>query len=124
MEVGGEDYPVDLLFYHLRLRCFVAIDLKIGAFEPGFVGQMNFYLSAVDDRLRHAGDGPSIGLILCKTKDRLVVEYALRDFNKPMGVASYEHRREALPDALRESLPSAEQLRAELEQAAEEIESP
>jgi len=114
LEVGGEDFYVDLLFYHLHLRCYVVIDLKIGQFRPEHAGKMNFYLSAVDDLLRHAGDQPSIGLVLCKTRNRVVAEYALRDMQKPMGVAAYR----LLPDEIKASLPSPEQLEAELREAA------
>jgi hypothetical protein len=89
LEVGGQDYYLDLLFYHLRLRCFVVLELKIEEFKPEFAGKMNFYLSAVDDQLRHETDGPSIGIILCKGKNAVVVEYALRNSAKPMGVAEY-----------------------------------
>jgi predicted nuclease of restriction endonuclease-like (RecB) superfamily len=87
LEVGGQDYYLDLLFYHLRLRCFVIIELKIEEFKPEFAGKMNFYLSALDDQLRHPDDKPSIGIILCKGRNKVVVEYALRDVSKPMGVA-------------------------------------
>src|ERR1700693_4759231 len=89
LDVGDPDFYLDLLFYHLRLRCYVVIDLKIEEFRPEFAGKMNFYLSAVDDLLRHVDDTPSIGLILCKEKNRIVVEYALRDTGEPMGVAQY-----------------------------------
>lgn len=115
LEVGGSDFYLDLLFYHLKLRCFVVIDLKAVPFEPEFAGKMNFYLSAVDAEMRHADDKPSIGLLLCKAKDGLVVEYALRDLNKPIGVAEWETRIHAsLPEALRGSLPTVEELEAEL----------
>ncbi|GIX46032.1 MAG: hypothetical protein KatS3mg131_0243 [Candidatus Tectimicrobiota bacterium] len=113
LEVGGEEFYIDLLFYQLRLRCYVVIDLKIGEFRPEYAGKMNFYLSAVDDLLRHPEDRPSIGLILCKSKNRLVAEYALRDLSKPMGVATYRVT-EALPSELQEGLPSLEELEAEL----------
>jgi len=113
LEVGGEDFYIDLLFYHLKLRCFVVIDLKMREFRPEDAGKMNFYLSAVDDLLRHPEDRPSIGLILCKTKNRLVVEYSLRDMNKPIGAATYQLTR-TLPADLQESLPSVEELEAEL----------
>ena len=89
LEVGGQDYYLDLLFYHLRLRCFVVIELKIEDFKPEFAGKMNFYLSAVDDQLRHKDDQPTIGIILCKGRNEVIVEYALRDTSKPMGVAQY-----------------------------------
>ena len=86
IEVGGQDFFIDLLFYHLKLRCFVVIDLKTVEFKPEYAGKMNFYLSATDDLLRHETDNPSIGLILCRTKNKIVVEYALRDTAKPIGV--------------------------------------
>lgn len=109
LEVGGQDYYLDLLFYHLRLRCFVVVELKIEDFKPEFAGKMNFYLSAVDDQLRHENDAPSIGIILCQGKNAVVVEYALRDSARPMGVAEYRIS-EALPEALRGELPSADEL--------------
>ena len=87
LEVGGEDFKIDLLFYHLKLRCFCVIDLKMTPFKPEYAGKMNFYLSAVDDMLRHPDDQPSIGLILCKTKNRIIAEYALRNTGKPMGIS-------------------------------------
>jgi predicted nuclease of restriction endonuclease-like (RecB) superfamily len=114
LEVEGEDFYIDLLFYHLRLRCFVVIDLKVGAFKPEFSGKMSFYVSAVDDLLKHRDDMPTIGMILCKNKKQKIVEYALRDMNKPIGVSTYQLR-EALPEQLQGSLPTVEQLEAELE---------
>ena len=108
LEVGGKDYFMDLLFYHLHLRCFIIIDLKVVPFEPEFAGKMNFYLSAVDDKLRHTEDHPTIGIILCKKRNKIVVEYALRDTNKPMGVATYR----MLPAKLKAELPSAQQIEA------------
>ena len=115
LEVGGEDYYLDLLFYHLRLRCFVVIDLKAREFTPEAVGKMNFYLSAVDDRMRHRDDQPSIGLLLCRGKNRLTVEYALRDVKKPIGVAEWRTRLVAsLPKKLRSSLPTVAEIEAEL----------
>lgn len=113
LEVGGDEFYIDLLFYQLRLRCYVVIELKVGEFKPEYAGKMNFYLSAVDDLLRHPEDRPSIGLILCKSQNRLVAEYALRDMNKPMGVATYRLT-EALPADLQEHLPSIEELQKEL----------
>jgi predicted nuclease of restriction endonuclease-like (RecB) superfamily len=115
LEVGGQDYYLDLLFYHLRLRSFIVVELKLDEFEPEHAGKMNFYLSAVDDLLLHPEDRPSIGLILCRRKNRVIVEYSLRDTTKPMGVASYRLQREALPEPLRDSLPSVEEIEAELE---------
>jgi predicted nuclease of restriction endonuclease-like (RecB) superfamily len=111
--IGGQDYFLDLLFYHLRLRCYIVIDLKIEEFKPEFAGKMNFYLSSVDDLLRHPQDGPSIGLVLCKEKNRIIVEYALRDTHKPMGVAQYKLT-EALPDRLKSELPTNEDLASEM----------
>lgn len=113
LAVGGQDFFLDLLFYHLRLRCYVVIDLKIEEFKPEFAGKMNFYLSAVDDLLRHSGDESSLGLILCKEHNRLVVEYALRDMSKPMGVAQYQLT-QALPEGLKSELPTNEDLASEL----------
>ena len=113
LEVSDRDFYLDLLFYHLHLRCFVVVDLKKGDFKPEYAGKMNFYCSVVDDQLRHPEDAPTIGLILCQTKDRILAEYALRDINKPIGVADYELTR-VLPAALASSLPSIEDLEAEL----------
>jgi predicted nuclease of restriction endonuclease-like (RecB) superfamily len=109
LEVGGQDYYLDLLFYHYRLRCFVVFELKVEAFKPEFAGKMNFYLSAIDDLLRHPEDRPSIGIILCKDRNEVVVEYALRDSGKPMGVAQYRMST-ALPERLKDDLPSPEDL--------------
>jgi predicted nuclease of restriction endonuclease-like (RecB) superfamily len=115
LEVGGEDYFIDLLFYHLRLRCYVVVELKAGKFKPEYAGKMNFYLSAVDDRLRHEDDKPSIGLILCKAKHRLTAEYALRGISTPIGVADWKAPN--MPESLRRSLPSVAELEAELRSA-------
>jgi predicted nuclease of restriction endonuclease-like (RecB) superfamily len=112
LEVGGQDYRLDLLFYHLKLRCFVVFELKVEEFQPEFAGKMNFYLSAVDDALRHPDDQPSIGIILCKGRNEIVVEYALRDTSKPMGVAQYTLSH-ALPPQLQRELPSAAQFAGE-----------
>ncbi len=115
LEVGGQDFYLDMLFYHLSLRCFVVVELKGRAFTPEYAGKMNFYLSAVDDLLRHPGDQPSIGILLCKEKNNVLVEYALRDVNKPMGVADWETRIVAsLPEDLKGRLPSVEEMEAEL----------
>ncbi len=113
IEVGGQSSYLDLLFYHAILHCYVVIDLKVGEFEPAFAGQMNFYLTAVDRKLRQPGDEPSIGLILCKSKNQVVVEYALQDVHKPMGVAVYHTDR--LPEELQRNLPTIAELEAELE---------
>ena len=115
LEVGDRDFYADLLFYHLKLRCYVVIELKTVPFDPAFVGQMNLYLSAVDDLMRHSSDEPTIGLLLCKGKERIMVEYALRGVNKPMGVAEWETRLvDSLPAELKGSLPSVEEIEAEL----------
>lgn len=113
LEVGGEDFFIDLLFYHVNLRCYVVIDLKMGKFKPEFAGKMNFYLSAVDDLLKNEGDEPSIGLILCKAKTGIIAEYALRDMKKPIGFSEMKLI-EKLPDNLKGSLPTIEELEAEL----------
>jgi predicted nuclease of restriction endonuclease-like (RecB) superfamily len=115
LEFASHDYYLDLLFYHLKLRCYVVIELKAVPFEPGFAGQMNMYLSAVDDLLRHEGDKPTIGLLLCRAKDRFIVEYALRDLRKPIGVAGWQTTLvEKLPQEMRDSLPTVEEIEAEL----------
>ncbi len=120
LEVDGEDYYLDLLLYHLRLRCYVVIELKRETFKPEFAGKMNFYLSAVDDRMRHPEDQPSIGLLLCKVQNRLTVEYALRDVRKPIGVAEWQTKLvESLPKKLQGNLPTIEEIEAELGKSAE-----
>lgn len=113
LAVSNQDYYLDLLFYHLHMRCFVVIDLKKGEFKPEYAGKMNFYCSVVDDQLRHATDGPTIGLILCQTKDKIVAEYALRDVQKPIGISEFELTR-ALPENLKSSLPTIEDIENEL----------
>ncbi len=115
LEVGDEDYPIDLLFYHLKLRRFVVIELKARAFVPGDVGQLNLYLSAVDDLLRHPEDQPTIGLLLCRKKNKLVAEYALRGLDQSIAVAAWQTQlTESLPESLRSSLPTIEEIEAEL----------
>jgi len=113
LEVGGEDFYLDLLFYHLKLRCFVVVELKASEFRPEHTGQLNFYLSAVDAQMRSEHDQPTLGLLLCKTRNRVVAEYALRDVHKPIGVAEYTLV-QALPDPLEGNLPSIAQIEAEL----------
>ena len=112
LQVNGRDYFLDLLFYHARLKCYVVIELKAGAFKPEYVGKLNFYLSAVDDLLRTEGDQPTIGLILCKDKDHLDVEYALRDIHKPMGVSSFITK--DIPLDVQSQLPSVQEIEDEL----------
>jgi predicted nuclease of restriction endonuclease-like (RecB) superfamily len=113
IEVGGDDFFMDLLFYHLKLHCYVVVELKAGAFKPEHSGQLSFYLSAVDAQMKSEHDNPTIGLLLCKSQNRVVAEYALRDSNKPIGVAEYQLV-EALPKELQTSLPSIEQIEQEL----------
>jgi predicted nuclease of restriction endonuclease-like (RecB) superfamily len=115
IEVSGNDYYIDLLFYHLKLRCYVVIELKGGKFKPEYAGKLNFYLSAVDDLVKDEKDNPSIGIILCKTKDKVLAEYSLRDINKPIGVSDYQLTH-AVPEELKSSLPSVEELESELAQ--------
>lgn len=112
LEVGGDDYYIDLLFYHLKLRCYVVVELKTGDFKPEHTGQLSFYLSAVDSQIKNEDDAPSIGLLLCKNRNRIVAEYALRDNSKPIGVAEYQIA-EVLPEGLEDKLPSIEQIEDE-----------
>jgi len=114
--VDEQDYYIDLLFYHTKLHCYIVVELKARAFDPRDAGQINFYLSAVDDTLRSEGDNPTIGLLLCKSKKKLTVEYALRRSASPIGVASYEVQiMEKLPKELKGSLPTVEEIESELE---------
>lgn len=119
LEVAGDEFFIDLLFYHTRLKCYVVVELKATAFKPEHAGQLNFYLSAVDAQMKAEDDRPTIGLLLCKTKNQLVAEYALSGMEKPMGVAEYELVR-ALPEPLDRSLPSIEEIEAELSRELEE----
>jgi predicted nuclease of restriction endonuclease-like (RecB) superfamily len=115
LEVGDSDFKIDLLFYHFKLHCFVVVELKSVPFDPGFVGQLNLYLSATDDLLKQPQDNPTIGLLLCRGKNEVVVEYALRNLQRPVGVAGWETELvHALPAELEGSLPTIEQLEAEL----------
>ncbi|NDY72701.1 DUF1016 domain-containing protein [Desulfobacter hydrogenophilus] len=113
VQVGEREFFLDLLFYHTRLHCYVVIELKTGEFEPEYAGKLNFYLKAVDEQLSGERDEPSIGILLCKSRDKVVVEYALSDIHKPMGISQYQLTR-ALPDDLKPSLPSIEELEAAL----------
>jgi predicted nuclease of restriction endonuclease-like (RecB) superfamily len=118
-EVSDREFLIDLLLYHTRLHCYVVVELKAGEFKPEHTGQLNFYLSAVDDRLKTAGDNPSIGILLCAAKDKLIVEYALRDVKKPIGVAEWRTRLvRSLPRQYKGSLPTTEELEAELARGA------
>lgn len=114
LEVGGDDFFIDLLFYHLKLRCYVVIELKAGKFKPEHLGQLGFYLTAVDRQVKAEQDNPSIGLLLCKSKNKVVAEYALGDKSQPMGVAEYKLL-ESLPEPLQTNLPTIEQIERELE---------
>jgi predicted nuclease of restriction endonuclease-like (RecB) superfamily len=113
LDVGGDEFFIDLLFYHLKLRCYVVIELKGGKFKPEHLGQLGFYLTAVDAQIKHPQDAPTIGLLLCKSKNKVVAEYALRDNTQPIGVAEYKLL-ESLPAELQTSLPSIEQIEREL----------
>ncbi len=113
VDVGDQDFYIDLLFYHLRLRCYIVIELKRGKFKPEYAGKMNFYCSVVDDVLRHESDAPTIGLILCQQQNAVIAEYALRGVDKPIGVSTFDLTR-ALPTELESSLPSIEQIEREL----------
>ncbi len=115
LELGDSDFYIDLLFYHLKLRCYVAIELKAGKLEPGHVSQLNMYLNVVDDILRHPDDKPTIGLLLVRQKNRLVAEYALRGYKNPIGVAQWETQiTRSLPKILKSSLPTIEEIEKEL----------
>lgn len=114
INVGGDDFYIDLLFYNLNLRCYVVIELKTGDFKPEYAGQINFYLSAVDGILKREDDNPSIGLLLCKSKNNLVAEYSLKDMSKPIGVSEYKITRN-LPEALEKQLPSVEDIQKRMQ---------
>ena len=115
IEVSGREFAMDLLFYHLKLRAYLVIDLKAVEFEPEFVGKLNFYLSAVDDQLRTEHDNPTIGLLICRNRDKLMAEYALRDVNKPIGISEYRLT-ENLPENLKSTLPTIEEIEERLQQ--------
>ena len=116
IEVDDQDFYIDLLFYHLKLRCYVVIELKACDFEPGFIGQLNFYQNAVNDLLRHPDDRPTIGLLLVKGKNKTVVEYSLAGYHNPIGVADWKNQMtEQLPEEIKSSLPSVEEIERELE---------
>ncbi len=113
IEVDGDEYSIDLLFYHLKLHCYVVIELKVDKFKPEYAGKLNFYVSAVDAQVRADPDAPTIGILICKSKSDIKVEYSLRDLKKPIGVSEYQIT-ENLPDELLSSLPTIEQIEAEL----------
>ena len=114
--VGDKDFYLDMLFYHLELRCFVVIDLKMGEFKPEDSGKMNFYVAVVDDLLRKEHDNPTMGIILCKSKNKTIAEYALQNVNTPIAVSTHQ-----LPEQIQKSLPSVEQLEQELDTAIREL---
>ena len=109
IEVENEDFYIDLLFYNLKLRCYVVLELKNGDFKPEYAGKLNFYISAVDDLLKTAQDSPTIGILLCKNKKGMIAEYALRDIEKPIGVSEY-NLSNTLPEKYENVLPSAEDI--------------
>ncbi len=113
IEVSETDYFIDLLFYHLELRCYVVIELKAGKFKPEYAGKLNFYLSAVDSQIKKESDSSSIGIILCKKKDKIEAEYALRDIKKPMGISEYILT-QSIPENIKTQLPTIEELENEL----------
>ncbi len=107
--MGGEEFFIDLLLFHRKLRCLIAIELKIGKFKPEYAGKMQFYLSVLNDKMRIENENPSIGIIICKDKNRTIVEYSLKDLNNQIGVASYKMRK-TLPKELKRYLPSSEEI--------------
>jgi len=113
IEISDNDYFIDLLFYHLELRCYIVIELKSGKFKPEYTGKLNFYLSAVDSQIKKESDNPSIGILLCRKKDKIEAEYALRDIKKPMGISEYKLT-DAIPDKIKSNLPSIEELESQL----------
>jgi predicted nuclease of restriction endonuclease-like (RecB) superfamily len=117
LDVGDDNFYIDLLFYHLRLRAFVVIDLKKGNFKPEYAGKLNFYCNVVNDLLKHANDAPTIGLILCQTRDHLLAEYSFAGIDKPIGISTYELTR-ALPTQMQSALPTVEDIEAELLEAS------
>ena len=121
LEVEGEDFYIDLLFYHLDLRCFVVVEIKTGNFRPEYAGKLNFYLSAVDDLLKKEHDNPSIGILLCKNKKGMIAEYALKDVNKPIGVSEYRLL-DTLPREYEKVLPSIEDIRSRIQLEMDNIE--
>ena len=121
IQVGEEEFFLDLLFYHLKLRCFVVVELKTVKFEPSQLGQLGFYVTAVNEQLRHPSDNETIGLLICKTKDKVVAEYALKNAAQPLGISEYQLSR-LLPDEIKSSLPTLEEIEAELEEKQDNIE--
>lgn len=122
IEISGREFVLDLLFYHLKLRSYLVIELKVVEFEPEFVGKLNFYLSAVDDQLRSEFDNPSIGLLICRYDNQLMDEYALRDIDKPIGITEYRLM-ESLPTDLQSTLPSIKEIEERLRQEDDSAEA-
>ncbi|MEI8012217.1 MAG: DUF1016 domain-containing protein, partial [Candidatus Omnitrophota bacterium] len=118
IRVGTKEFFIDLLFYHTRLHCYVVVELKTGDFEPANAGQLNFYIKAVDSQLRKDGDNPTIGLLLCKSKEKLIAEYSLSDIHKPIGISEYKLT-QSLPKNLKLSLPTIEEIEKELSEATD-----
>ena len=112
--VGGDEFRIELLFYHIKLKCYVVVELKATEFKPEFAGKLSFYTSAVDEEIKDKNDNPAIGILICKSKNDLVVEYALKDINKPLGISQYELT-EILPKEYKSSLPSIEEIEAQFE---------
>ncbi len=121
IEIGETDYFIDLLFYHVDLRCFVVVELKAGKFKPEYAGKLNFYLSAVDTQIKSPTDNPTIGILLCKKKNKIEAEYSLRDMTKPMGISEYKLT-EIIPEKIKSKLPSIEELERKLEESETEEE--
>lgn len=122
LELEGEDYYLDLLFYHMKLRCYVVIELKTGKFKPEYAGKLNFYLNLVDAELKHPDDNPTIGLVLCRDRSSVTVEYSLKDIRKPMGVSEYQLT-EKLPKELKGALPTAKELEQEMQKHTKEVDN-
>ena len=115
IEVGGQDYYIDLLFYNIKLHCYVVIELKIGEFKPEYTGKVNFYLNAIDNILKAEEDKPSIGIILCKSKNKIIAEYALKSISKPIGVSEYTIT-QVISEELRSTLPTIEELQEQFKE--------
>jgi predicted nuclease of restriction endonuclease-like (RecB) superfamily len=113
LEVGEKDFYIDLLFYHMKLRCYFVVELKAKSFKPEYAGKLSFYLSAIDDKLKSISDNPTIGIILCREKNRIEAEYALRGISQPIGVAEYQFSK-AIPDDIKSDLPTIEEIEKEL----------
>jgi predicted nuclease of restriction endonuclease-like (RecB) superfamily len=114
LTVGSEEFRIDLLFYHIKLKCYVVVELKVTEFKPEYAGKLSFYTSAIDGEIKEANDNPTIGILICKSKNNIVVEYALKDIHKPLGISEYELT-EILPKEYKSSLPSIEQIEASLD---------